>query len=607
MDAQGSGHRTVWGALPRLLSGVPAWLRLALGLGLVVLGTLLITRPLSSAMVLAVLIGVSCIVSGLLDVLGARDAAPDAAPRRIAVRRIAGALWILVGVVILGWLSWSIALLPFLLAGVLAVGGIASLTAVLRGRASERVLAGVGGLVQLVFAALTVLWPELTLVVVAALFGVRTVVFGATLAVRAGFALANRDAVPVRWARRFANPLRWVAAGVLVVLAAGSVWVSAELRSGSPVVDAFYSPPADAPLTPGALLREEGWPGTPPADASVERILYTTTDLRGDPAFASAIVVVPDVLPVVPAPVLVWNHGTTGVARSCAPSLMPDMFEIQGIPAVEEAIARGWVVVATDYSGQGTPGNFPYLIGEGEARSALDGVRAARQLDGLSLSDRVAVWGHSQGGHAALWTSAIAADYAPELDIVGTVAMSPAASPLGLAKQLEASGIRGAYGVVASWVLVPYSRSYPDVRVADYVALPGRGLVYEFASRCGSSELLTSVLAASALGRDQSLYADDFTEGVFGDRLAENETLGPFPSPLFIGWGSDDEVISAGLQREYTAALCATGFAYEYREYRGFTHMSVLSAPSTLPDDAVAWTAARFAGEPAAVDSCSSG
>lgn len=114
---------------------------------------------------------------------------------------------------------------------------------------------------------------------------------------------------------------------------------------------------------------------------------------------------------------------------------MPNMLEIQGIPAVADAIESGWVIIASDYSGQGAEGDFPYLIGEGEARSVLDRMRATGHLDDLSLADTAVVWGHSQGGHAALWTGAIADSYAPELKILGVAAISPAADPLGLAER----------------------------------------------------------------------------------------------------------------------------------------------------------------------------
>ena len=49
----------------------------------------------------------------------------------------------------------------------------------------------------------------------------------------------------------------------------------------------------------------------------------------------------------------------------------------------------------------------------------LDSVRAARDLPDSGASDRFAVWGHSQGGHAALYTGELAERYAPDLKLVG--------------------------------------------------------------------------------------------------------------------------------------------------------------------------------------------
>jgi len=40
-------------------------------------------------------------------------------------------------------------------------------------------------------------------------------------------------------------------------------------------------------------------------------------------------------------------------------------------------LARGYVVVATDYEGLGDPGVHPYLVGVSEAYAVLDSVRAA--------------------------------------------------------------------------------------------------------------------------------------------------------------------------------------------------------------------------------------
>ncbi len=83
-------------------------------------------------------------------------------------------------------------------------------------------------------------------------------------------------------------------------------------------------------------------------------------------------------------------------------------------------MALDYVVVATDYPGLGTPGPHPYLIGESEGRAVLDSVRAARAIEKAHAGKRFVVWGHSQGGHAALFAGELARRYAPELSSSGS-------------------------------------------------------------------------------------------------------------------------------------------------------------------------------------------
>ncbi len=582
-------------ALPRLLDRAPVWLVVVAGAALLALGAVIVIRPLTSLTLLGVYVGASCIVTGAIELVVRR--------RELRGWDVAFAIvWIVAGLLVLVWLGRSLQLLPAFLAVLLVVSGAGRLAGVLRGELSRRVLSGALGISEVAFGLLALLWPDLTVIVVAVLFGVRTIVFAVTLLWRGVRDLLGRPATEgaPKPDGRGAAALRWVAAVVVLALAAGAGVVSNALRSGEPVLDAFYSTPAELPGVPGVLLRSSPWPGIPPVGATVTRILYTTTGIDGRPAVASGIVVVPTAATDAPRPVIAWDHGTTGVARSCAPSLMPDMFDIQGIPAVEAAIAAGWVIVATDYPGQGAEGDFPYLIGEVEGRATLDSVRAARTLDGLSLSDRTVVWGHSQGGHAALWTAMLAPRYAAELDIAGVAALSPAADPFALASRIQAAGVDGALGVIASWVLVPYSTIYPDVRIEDYVAPAGRVLVREYATRCAkAASLLVSVLSSLSLSHDQPLYVSDLVSGAAGKRLRENKAIGPFGMPVLVAWGSQDEVIASALQHDYVAELCAAGQPLEYHEYAGFTHMGVLDGESGLPDRLVEWTQARIAGEPA--------
>ncbi len=71
---------------------------------------------------------------------------------------------------------------------------------------------------------------------------------------------------------------------------------------------------------------------------------------------------------------------------------------------LRQLIEQGAVVAATDYPGLGTAGPHPYLVGDSEARAVIDSVRAAHSLPGVGDGNSFAVWGHSQGGQASLYT-----------------------------------------------------------------------------------------------------------------------------------------------------------------------------------------------------------
>ena len=129
---------------------------------------------------------------------------------------------------------------------------------------------------------------------------------------------------------------------------------------------------------PGSIIRV--WPleGGGPGGGDAFRILYRSTGLNGEPiAVSGAIFIPPGSAPERGRDVIAWAHPTSGVVEACAPSLMPDVAGM--IWGLEDMLAQGHVVVATDYPGLGVPGQIhPYLIGVSEGRSVLDSVRAAR-------------------------------------------------------------------------------------------------------------------------------------------------------------------------------------------------------------------------------------
>ena len=120
---------------------------------------------------------------------------------------------------------------------------------------------------------------------------------------------------------------------------------------------------------------------------------------------------------------IAWAHGSAGVVRRMRRVDLRTTVSTTG-DILNEWVKRGFVVVQTDYEGLGTPGPNPAWIGESEARSMIDSVRAARNLD-PRVGDRWVAMGHSLGGHAALFAADLAARRAPELTLVGAVSMAP--------------------------------------------------------------------------------------------------------------------------------------------------------------------------------------
>jgi acetyl esterase/lipase len=264
-------------------------------------------------------------------------------------------------------------------------------------------------------------------------------------------------------------------------------------------------------------------------------------------------------------------------------------------------MANGWAVVATDYIGLGTEGPHGYLVGEPAGHAVLDSLRAARQVEGIDLADQSVVWGHSQGGHAALWAGVLADDYAPDAEVVGVAAMAPASNLTGLIANLD--NVTGG-SIFAAYVLEGYARTYDDVDLDDYVRGAAQVQVEEMAERClsGPGALLNVV---EYLTQDTSVFDTDPASGALGARLEENIPSGPMSAPLLLAQGETDPLVIPSAQQEYADQRCTSGGGpVDYRTYPDRDHVGVVAADSPLIKDLLAWTTDRFAGKDA-TDTCS--
>jgi len=369
--------------------------------------------------------------------------------------------------------------------------------------------------------------------------------------------------------------------------------------AGDQPIAPFYRWDGPVSHRPGEVLRTAPLPPdlTPRQASKALRILYTSTDARwrsGIVPASGALYLPHGKRPRGGWPLAVWSHGTLGVADSCAPSWTG------ANPRDRAYISRwlddGFAVVAPDYQGLGGPGPHPYLIWQAEGRSVLDAARAALRA-GEGIANRVVITGQSQGSGAVLGAARLAATYAPDLDVRGTIATALVTTFPDPAAALSNTTPGGTpYYLIYRMM----SGSLPDGAPAPESLLSDKGRI---------------MLAAARTRCDPRVVAEAngvTVDNAFTRPLPEIERmLGPAGSmdpfrtriPLMLGIGLADELIDPERQKLALAVICRTGNRVRFHGYAGARHSDTLTRSAS---DAVAFARDALAGRPVASD-CASG
>jgi alpha-beta hydrolase superfamily lysophospholipase len=268
------------------------------------------------------------------------------------------------------------------------------------------------------------------------------------------------------------------------------------------------------------------------------------------------------------------------------------------IPGLAGMLARGYVVVATDYPGLGTPGPHPYLFGTSEGRAVLDAVRAARAFAPAQASARFALWGHSQGGHASLFAATLAPTYAPELALVGVAVAAPAT---GLATLLHVPPGTRVTDSLYAMVLDGWARTM-DWPLDDVVRAEDVPSAQQLSSVCisppfaGRAQPRPTYAPNLAFTVRRDITADD----PWTDLVAENTPSAPPAGvPVLLAHGGADTTIPPPVTHAFLTQLCAAGTPVRDLLMPGVPH--ALVARDAAPQ-VVAWLGARFAGRAAPND-----
>jgi len=343
-------------------------------------------------------------------------------------------------------------------------------------------------------------------------------------------------------------------------------------------VSSFYTWAKPLPARAGALLRAE--PLEPalilPGAGSGQRILYSSTDgLDGKTALAvSGALFLPEGQPPEGGwPVVAWAHGTVGVADICAPSWAGRSW--RDVSYLSAWLRQGFAVVATDYQGLGTPGAHPYLATRPEAYSVLDAARAVVR-ERRELANKIVLVGQSQGGGAVIAAAGLAPEYAPDLNVVATVATGAAAvypratQPSGgSSAEVDATS---AYALYLALSFMAADRSAKADQLLSSKAMPLLALANSRCMDALSGDVLSAglnwgnVLAPTALGM-----------------LAQRMELVAFPryaipTPIFMGTGERDIDVEPARQGELAAQLCNAGSRVEHHVYKGLDHSGAVNA-----------------------------
>lgn len=412
--------------------------------------------------------------------------------------------------------------------------------------------------------------------------------------------------------RKFTAPLAVIAAVTVTMTGCGSA--PSDERESSPSVSERPEPTGDSDEV--ALSGPDGPAGTAfwdivdvpdddvepghvhalqertdaPSGGKGWNMVYVSETEPGTTTFVSGEIYVPTTPSEEPRDVVLWNHPTTGLSDQCAPS-RNSVSDLR-IPALQELLERGHIVVMSDYPGQGLPGPAYYMAGEVNSRASLDALKALEEFPELDLSGRFVQYGWSQGGQTSMHAEAIAAEYAPGFELLGTALIAPAVR----IKDLTARSMQ--HDELAGYVistLPGIKAAYPDLTYRDFLTDEAMEKLPDLSFGCWD------------IWETGSTLEDPYTDTALQDgtdwaeAMAEVDDFTPAgDSPFVIYQGDADTTTPVELTLREVDQLCAAGNEVEYLEFPGLDHTPVVpEAAHVFP----AWAQARFDREQA-TDEC---
>ncbi|MEM6583890.1 MAG: alpha/beta fold hydrolase, partial [Pseudomonadota bacterium] len=292
-------------------------------------------------------------------------------------------------------------------------------------------------------------------------------------------------------------------------------------------------------------------------------------------------------------PLVVWAHGTTGVARQCGPSATKSLGYYSN-ELIDELMQRGIALLVVDYAGLSTAGApHQYMAKTTNALDIESAVPAARAAVNSLSSEWLAI-GHSQGG-AAVWGLAEQKALRPDTGYLGSIALAPAVGGADLINNnsnLERETFYPVYWAHAIKVQSPefsIDTMLTEQAISLYEQLTANGC-WDYGFALSASLAPGTVLKA---GWEDLPPVQQFLTSI---RSGEQRIAGP----LFVAAGREDIGVREEFIENAVRAQCETGADVLYRVYPG-THDGMME---TSFGDQINWIEERFAGVATQVTNC---
>lgn len=392
------------------------------------------------------------------------------------------------------------------------------------------------------------------------------------------------------------NRLRFLKAAIIVACLAltilylqgqaASVRRSEIQRANVLPLTKFYDTPDPLPAgKSGELIRSQPLDEYRlPFSVSAVRVLYHSRSASGEDVAVSGVVLVPyDKRP--PAggwPVIAWAHGTDGVARSCAPSLMRNLGHG---PFLAMYVNLGYAVVATDYAGLGTRFRNAFLDGPSNAIDVINSIPAARAAV-PQLGARWIALGEAEGALAVM-AVAEKENEIRDPNYLGALAISVVAD------------VRGIYGRApdgsAAEMLPSLSYGiktvFPQFRVEDVLTQRALPLYNQVAQTCPEARTIPPLPVSEIVkpGWEANPYVAKYFDR---NQLGQARAYGP----IVVLTGDADSAIPPTTRQQAFARMCKEGDRVQWERYPNRDAGMVIGDSVR---DQIGWIEGRFAGRPA--------